>query len=234
MYGVPQQLLIQALPDPAPNWLWTLDIGPVGMSSSPSVGDSSTNSFTNSVSNLFSATGSNLQSISNLYVRDVSIPFLNIDVETRFRSGLYYHFPRFATASPVMITFYETIFFDVSYFLSQWHFMVRHPDGNYGLPVEYCANGILTLYDYVGIPQMVITLVGMWPTHRQNWDLHYNNSNEIMVAVEFSVNNVVLSNPLSNSMFGTVGAVASHALNNPLLNSAQGVGGTIKDIRSII
>lgn len=196
MYGIPQQLLVQSLPDPAPNWLWTLDL------SIPSIG-----------------------AINNLYIREVSVPFLGFDMETRFRGGLYYHFPKHPNLSSLMVTFYETIFFDITYFLSQWSYLVRNPGGNFGLPVDFCGTGTFTCYDYVGVPQLSVNVSGMWPIRRGNFDMHYNSSNEIMVNCEFAATETIIQNPLSGGGIGSVESALTRGVNNPLINSLQPLAG---------
>jgi hypothetical protein len=193
---------IQSLPDPALQWMWTLDILNVA------------------------GLGAN---ISNLYVHDVSIPLMGLDSEPRFRAGILEHFPRHAGSYSMNVTFYEDGNFTVSQILNNWHKLIRNDTkGSFGYPISYMGQAVARLYDTAGNNNMTVQLYAVWPLRRGNLDLHYQSSQNLTVQCEFSVNVSLITfngSQADNPYYGNVNFnnIPSTGSTTPTVNSSAGV-----------
>lgn len=189
---------IESLPDPALQWMWTLDILNV-----PGLGTN----------------------INNLYCHDVSLPLMGLDVEQRFRVGLFEHYPRHAGSYTMNVTFYEDGNFHVSQILDQWHLLVRNDsDGSFGLPSQYMGQAVCRLYDTAGVNTLTVQLYAVWPLRRGNLDLHYQSSANLTVQCEFAVNISKLTFSQSsgvNPYYGTPGLTSIPSGDMGMMTSVQ-------------
>ena len=155
------QSMIQALPDIAPNWMWTCDII--------------------NVPTLFGVT--------NIYARQFSFTHDSFDTEQRYRNGTYQTFPRHQLVHPVQIMFYEPFLFSITQFIYNWQGLIRNKQSGYfGLPAGYMGTIYATLFDTVGIPQCVMEIDGVWPIGIMGENLSYDHSDAVATNVEFSTN----------------------------------------------
>lgn len=156
----PTLLEIQHVPEPAPNWMWTLDM---------LLPD---NTF-----------------IDRMRVLEVNFPFSYIDTMQRYRQGSYVYFPGHSNIDGVNVTFLETGNFDVLPIIKSWQSKVKNSaTGNYGIAKDYLGSAVLRNYDVKGKLQMTHELFGCWPTRLSDWSMNYQGSNHLMVQVQFSVN----------------------------------------------
>ncbi len=174
LLGRPTQADFQGLPDPAPDWMWTADIINIG----------------------------SLLPLQNIYVKEVNFGYNNYDYEQRYRTGIYYTFPRHAGTHPLNIVFYEPYNFLVTQYLNTWRLSIRDNKGNYNVPKDYFGAVILRLYDYTGFLQLAIKVDGVWPMAQQPLNLQYNSSGPIMTACDFAIQNVVIL--YSGGIIGTL------------------------------
>ncbi|MDE2589079.1 MAG: hypothetical protein KGL95_05385 [Patescibacteria group bacterium] len=187
---------ILSLDDPAPDWMWTLDILNIP----------------------------GMPALENLYIQAVSFPPNQLQSEQRYRGGLYVHFPKFADVQGMNVSFYETQGYIVSQFLNQWFSLIFHDDGTFGIPVDYMGSAVLRLYDFTGQKRLTITAAGAWPRMRTNYDLMYNQSNMTHVSCDFAIIPPKFSTPdgLSGSLSGLNSVnLVSPIDNNQFANSSS-------------
>ena len=152
----------QAFGDVAPSWMWTIDIYP------PSSGG--------------------VPAISNLRVMNVSLPFSYINSKDVFRAASNIYFPHFNNIENISIGFLETEDLFLLQAIQTWQSLIVDSNGNYGLPINYMGNIVLTLRDNAGNSRGTCTLYGIWPSKLDPWQLTYENANHLAVQVEFSTN----------------------------------------------
>jgi hypothetical protein len=150
---------IEGLLDPAPDWMWTMDI---------------------------LRGGSVL--LSNLHVLEVQFPFLYLEVEGRYRAGTYIFFPGKNNIDKVTVSFYETEDFFVLQAFTLWQSLIVDDDNIHALPKDYLGSCVLTCYDGAGNQRIQCNLSGCWPAQLSDWSLNYSSSNHLQVQVQFSVN----------------------------------------------
>lgn len=174
LFGRPTLGDYQALPDVAPDWMWTADIINVG----------------------------SLLPLQNIYVREINFGFNFYDYEQRYRNGIYYTFPRHAQTHPVSVVFYEPQNFLVTQYLNSWRLKIRNNKGQYGIPNQYLGGIIFRSYDYTGLLQLVVKISGCWPLAQQPIMYQYSQSGPVTTACDFSINNVEIL--YSGGIIGTL------------------------------
>jgi hypothetical protein len=151
---------VQNLSDPAPSWMWTMDI----------------------------IYGGNYI-VNALQVLEVTFPFTYIDVDGRYRGGTTIYFPGKNNIDKVTVSLYETEDFAMLQAIKLWQGIIVNDDNIHGLPIDYMGNIVLNLYDNVGRPRASCNLAGCWPAQLSDWQLNYQQSGHLQMSVSFSVNN---------------------------------------------
>src|SRR6478736_5111464 len=125
---------VQRLADPAPSWMWTMDI-----------------------------LRGNLIAVSALRVLEVTFPFTYIDAEARYRGGTTIYFPGKNNIDKVTVSFYETEDFAILQAIKWWQGLIVNNDSVHALPKDYMGNIVLTLHDNTGQQRASCNLAGCWP-----------------------------------------------------------------------
>ena len=192
----PTTSMLQALPDIAPDWMWTADI--VNIPSLPGV--------------------------SNMYVLDIAFSQNTIDTKNVYRNGLYQTFPSHSQAQHCTLQFYEPSNYNMLDFFYRWKSLIRDPEtGYWGLPADYMGCIIVTLFDTVGIPQMAMRLNGIWPYAVQGFNLQYGSSNKFATNVDFSVNDCIVTYSSAGFMAGIFSDVTDFIGGVTGLSSSDGI-----------
>lgn len=210
--GFPTLEEIYSVPDIAPHWLWTADL-----------------------------VVPSLPALPRVLIADFQVPFPRLGVETRFRGGFSYSFPRFVSMSSINITFHETAKFDVTNYLMRWFNSSVDAYGNFNLPSNYFGTIALTMYDYLGKPAFQQECYSCWVEGITDWNLDVNSSQSLQVSATISVSRSAITyvsaqaasqifstryrrNPLSNSTVR--GSTAPLNYNNALIGGAGQTGST--------
>ena len=156
---------IRSLQDPAPSWRWILRVP---------------TDFVTVYAN---------SALPFIMAEQIVFALTDIDSDQRFGGGIRQNYPRFQTAQPLSITFYETQQYSTIRYLSQWKKRVVNPEThNYGVPLAYKRNMYLYAFDYVSNtrPTFVGIFRDCWPTNVGGLNFSYDSSQRITVQAEFA------------------------------------------------
>ena len=159
MSALPSLRDIENLADPAPSWMWMMDI----------------------------VRGDKL-AVSSLQVLEVNFPFTYFDVDGRYRGGTYIYFPGKNNIDKVTVGFYETEDFAILQAVQTWQGLITNSENIHALPKDYMGNIVLSLFDNRGIQRLGCNLSGCWPAQLSDWQLNYQQSAHLTISVTFAVN----------------------------------------------
>ena len=119
----------------------------------------------------------------------VTATFRKIPAKSRYRTGKNSNYADNSEIDGLTIVFFETSDFQVTKWLRTWREMVFHPDGTYGLPVQYKKDIFVQM---LGIEnnnvQLSLKYTGAWPTDQSPWTLDYEDATgRVKVEAQFSV-----------------------------------------------
>lgn len=146
----------QAMPEPPPNWMWTLTLlGPDGIFIPPA------------------------------RILEGNAPFYSIDTESVPANGLNMAFPNGVSLPPLDVVFYESFTFEMLWQMLKWSKMIRDDSNNYGLYSTFTGTALYMFHDSMGIPQFIYEIDGIWPTVINPLNLSYEGSGGFSVGVSF-------------------------------------------------
>lgn len=164
---------LASLNDPAPAWRFLLDLGDLP---AISAGDSATKAIA----------GRPRPAISSVRAESVNWPHYQIMNEEEFYAGSAVTFPTTSQTGEANVIFYESGEYDILAYMLHWMYLVKTPDGYYGLPIVYRRQLGLTPLRMDGSegPRMRYTA---WPTAVTPFQYNGGSSERISCEVTFSV-----------------------------------------------